>query len=241
VFDHITLRVSDVDASRRFYETALAPLDVGEPSLGPHFFEWGDLSIVKAREDRPVTRRAHVAVAARSREYVDAFWRAATEAGFRDNGPPGLRPEYHETYYGAFVLDPDGNNIEAVHHGREPSHDMLDHAALRVADVEASKRFYTTALAPLGFGVRYDEGGIAGFGVPGNSLWLLAGEPSQNVHVAFAAPDNPTVDEWHRALLAAGHQSNGPPGERPAFHAGYYGAFVLDPDGNNVEAVSHNR
>jgi len=238
IFDHVTLRASDIDASRRFFDTALAPLDVGEPA-GENFLEWGDLSI-STRRGEPVTRRAHVALAARSHEQVDAFWRAATEAGFRDNGPPGLRPEYHETYYAAFVLDPDGNNIEAVHHGREP-HAMLDHVTFRVADLEASKAFYTAALTPLGFELRYDEGGFVGFGVPGNSLWLLAGEPTQNVHVAFVAQDNAAVDEWHRAVLAAGYQDNGPPGERPVYHAGYYGAFVLDPDGNNVEAVSHNR
>jgi catechol 2,3-dioxygenase-like lactoylglutathione lyase family enzyme len=235
MLDHITLRVSDVEASRRFYDTALAPLD-----LVAEFDEWGDLSI-SAQRDGSVTQRAHVGFAARSAEQVDAFWRAATEAGFRDNGAPGLRPQYHEAYYGAFVLDPDGNNIEAVHHGREQTQGTFDHAALRVTDLEASKHFYAAALEPLGFGVVHDEGGFVGLGVSGNSLWLLEGDPTRNVHVAFMAADNSTVDAFHRALVAAGFQDNGPPGERPVYHAGYYGAFVLDPDGNNVEAVCHNR
>jgi predicted lactoylglutathione lyase len=65
--------------------------------------------------------------------------------------------------------------------------------------------------------------------------------PTTNVHIAFGAANNATVDEFHRAAVAAGYEDNGPPGERPVYHAGYYGAFVLDPDGNNVEAVNHNR
>ena len=74
----------------------------------------------------------------------------------------------------------------------------------------------------------------------GASFSVLRGEPTENVHVAFTAPDSETVDEFHRIALAAGYRDNGAPGER-RYHPGYYGAFVLDPDGNNVEAVCHNR
>ena len=71
---------------------------------------------------------------------------------------------------------------------------------------------------------------------------MVAGaEPTENVHVAFPAETNEAVDEFHRALTAARYRDNGPPGERPIYHPGYYGAFVLDPDGNNVELVNHNR
>ena len=69
----------------------------------------------------------------------------------------------------------------------------------------------------------------------------MRGEPSENVHLAFPAPDAATAGEFHRRALAAGYRDNGPPGERPRYHPGYYGAYVLDPDGNNVEAVHHNR
>jgi len=241
IFDHVTLRVSDPERSRVFFDTVLAPLDLGDAREGEGFDEWGDLSIAAAPVDGAVTRAVHVAVAARSPEQVDAFWHAGIGAGFRDNGAPGFRPEYHETYYGAFVLDPDGNNVEAVHHGREPGPEMLDHVALRVADLGASKRFYETVLATLGFGLRHEEEELVAFGVPGNVFGLFAGEPSRNVHVAFAARDNGAVDEFHRAAIAAGHADNGPPGERPEYHPGYYGAYVLDPDGNNIEAVCHNR
>jgi len=245
VFDHVTIRVPDLEEARRFYGTALAVLGHGEPAADEHFFEWGDLSIAAARPDRPVTRRTHVALAARSTEQVDAFWRAATEAGFRDNGAPGPRPRYHEGYYGAFVLDPSGNNIEAVNHGFETPN-MIDHVFIRVADLDASRKFYETVLEPLGQGVwatGNEPGGDewVGLGARGGSLWVSEGEPTENLHLAFGAPGNGTVEEFHRTALGAGYEDNGPPGERPRYHPGYYGAFVLDPDGNNVEAVCHNR
>jgi catechol 2,3-dioxygenase-like lactoylglutathione lyase family enzyme len=239
VFDHVTLRVGDVAESRRSYDAALAPLGVLSKS-GGGFDEWGDLSITAAGEGDPRTQRVHVAIAARSHDEVDAFWRAATEAGFRDNGPPGIRERYHADYYGAFVLDPDGNNIEAVNHGREPTQGMLDHVSVRVADAGAARDFYETVLAPLGLGVAAEHEDTVGFGGGGSSFWLGPGDPSTNVHVAFAAAENATVDEWHRVALAAGYRDNGAPGER-GYHPGYYAAFVLDPDGNNVEAVCHNR
>jgi catechol 2,3-dioxygenase-like lactoylglutathione lyase family enzyme len=73
------------------------------------------------------------------------------------------------------------------------------------------------------------------------SFSLVSGTPTEHVHMAFPAPDNAAVDAFHRAATAAGYRDNGAPGERPAYHAGYYGAYVLDPDGHNVEFVSHNR
>ena len=109
VFDHVTIRLSDVEASRRFYERARGQLGYGEPFRGDQFFEWEDLSISAARPDRPVTRNLHLALVARaSREEVDAWWEAMIAAGYPDDGAPGLRPEYAPDYYGAFVRDPDG-------------------------------------------------------------------------------------------------------------------------------------
>ncbi len=119
MFDHVTIRVSDLESSRRFYELALATLGFGEPSRGDDFLEWEDFSISRTREDKPVTRELHVAFVARSREAVDEWWRTMTDAGYPDDGAPGPRPQYHPDYYGAFVRDPDGNNIEAVCHNRD--------------------------------------------------------------------------------------------------------------------------
>ena len=243
MFDHVTLRVSDIDAARDFYEAALSTLEFEPPDVGGHFFEWNDLSISMAREDRPLTRRVHIGLSAPSRDHVDAFWRTLTERGYRDNGSPGPRPIYHEGYYGAFLLDPDGNNIEAVFHGIEAGPGTIDHIFLRVRDLDASRRFYETVSRPLSFGLWAvgSENDWVAFGRRTGSMWLTNGEPTENVHLAFPAPDRATVDEFHRIALGAGYRDNGPPGERPRYHEGYYGAFVLDPDGNNVEAVFHDR
>jgi catechol 2,3-dioxygenase-like lactoylglutathione lyase family enzyme len=116
--DHVTLRARYLPSSRRFYEAALAPLGFGlefehEGLVAFGSGERGRL-IIHASE-RPITG-FHVAFSAPSREAVNRFHAAALEAGGRDNGAPGLRPEYHEGYYGAYVFDPDGNNVEAVHH-----------------------------------------------------------------------------------------------------------------------------
>jgi catechol 2,3-dioxygenase-like lactoylglutathione lyase family enzyme len=122
MLDHVTLGVSDLQRSRDFYEQALAPLGFDEAQVYdvlPNEVEFGpdgmhDFAI---STDYPVGATVHVAFAADSRAQVDAFHAAALAAGGRENGAPGVRPEYSETYYGAFVLDPDGHNIEAVFHG----------------------------------------------------------------------------------------------------------------------------
>jgi catechol 2,3-dioxygenase-like lactoylglutathione lyase family enzyme len=120
---------------------------------------------------------------------------------------------------------------------------MFDHVSLVVRDFNASRAFYDAALAPLGAGVRFEgadpEGHpFAGYGRDRPMFWLNArGEVSGPVHIAFAAASRAEVDAFHRAALAAGGQDNGPPGPRPEYGPNYYGAFVLDPDGLNVEAV----
>ena len=115
MFDHVTFRVSDLEASRRFYRTLL-----GRDPVGDEYLEWDDFGIAQADDEHPVTRHLHVGFAARSREEVDAFWRTGVDAGYASDTEttPGERPEYHPGYVGAFVLDPDGNNIEAVNHNR---------------------------------------------------------------------------------------------------------------------------
>ena len=128
MLDHIGLKVTDVERARAFYDQALKPLGVSvvmevptektgqAPYLG---YGEGAKPYFWIGQDRRATEQLHVAFVAASRAKVDAFYSAAMAAGGRDNGPPGLRPHYHPAYYGAFVLDPDGHNIEAVCHTPE--------------------------------------------------------------------------------------------------------------------------
>ena len=116
---------------------------------------------------------------------------------------------------------------------------MYDHVGLKVKDLEASVRFYTAALAPLSFVLCSRDASGAGFGPAGEpALWLYAGASSKaGTHVAFRANDRAAVDRFHAAGIAAGGKDNGPPGLRADYSPKYYAAFLVDPDGNNVEAV----
>jgi catechol 2,3-dioxygenase-like lactoylglutathione lyase family enzyme len=240
MFDHVTIRVADVEAAERFYDTVLAALGVGRSTDSEGLPEWDDFSLAGAGDQNPVTRGLHVGFVAPSREAVDAFWRAGVEAGYRDDGEPGPRPQYSPDYYGGFLLDPDGNSAEAVHRAAPRRDGVIDHLWIRVADVEASKRFYERVGRHAGFGLGYDSPERARFGGENGSFSLVAGTPTEHAHIAFPA-DDAGVDAFHRALTAEGHPDNGGPGERTQYHPGYYAAFVLDPDGNNVELVDHHR
>jgi catechol 2,3-dioxygenase-like lactoylglutathione lyase family enzyme len=118
---------------------------------------------------------------------------------------------------------------------------MIDHTGIAVSDFGKSKTFYRAALAPLGYAALMEFEDAAGFGVaPKPDFWIgqgkLSGSPS---HVAFRAATRSEVDAFYRAAIAAGGRDNGTPGLRPHYHENYYGAFVLDPDGHNIEAVCH--
>jgi catechol 2,3-dioxygenase-like lactoylglutathione lyase family enzyme len=119
---------------------------------------------------------------------------------------------------------------------------MLDHVAFGVSDYGRSRDFYVGALAPLGIALMFErEGTLAAFGGERMPFFILHGDrepPQAPLHVAFTAGDRPTVDAFHGAGLEAGGTDNGAPGLRD-YHPNYYGAFVLDPDGNNIEAVCH--
>ncbi|WP_206957369.1 VOC family protein [Trinickia acidisoli] len=125
---------------------------------------------------------------------------------------------------------------------------MIDHTGVLVSDFEKSKRFYQQALAPIEYAMLHEfpaaitgHTDVAGFGAGGVSdFWISRGTPNDPpVHIAFRATDRAAVDAFHRAAIAAGGRDNGAPGLRPHYHPGYYGAFVFDPDGHNIEAVCH--
>ncbi len=119
LIDHIQLVVKDLDASKRFYQTLCDALDIPMGGEGEDYF-WIDELFISSQESVAaqghLTGRMHLAFQAKDKESVDRFYKRALEVGAKDNGAPGLRP-YHPGYYAAFVLDPDGNNIEAVFHG----------------------------------------------------------------------------------------------------------------------------
>ncbi|CAB3855784.1 hypothetical protein LMG26684_02318 [Achromobacter mucicolens] len=126
---------------------------------------------------------------------------------------------------------------------------MLDHITIHVSDFARSRAFYQSALAALGYVPRKTFETDMGFGAsapadagnPGGEFWIHEGTPcTPRVHVAFRARSRDEVDAFHRAALAAGGRDNGAPGLRPHYHPNYYGAFILDPDGYNVEAVCHH-
>ncbi len=120
LIDHIQLIVRDLDASRRFYTGIFESLNIPIGGTGDGFF-WIDELFISTADSKAaqgqLTGRHHLAFQAESKKMVDAFYKAALAGGGKDNGPPGERANYHPGYYAAFVLDPDGNNIEAVYHG----------------------------------------------------------------------------------------------------------------------------
>ena len=120
---------------------------------------------------------------------------------------------------------------------------LVDHAGIVVSDLAASRAFYEAALRPLGMSLLYEKDGHLAFGLPKvDDFGVKQGEPvTHNAHIAFVAADAASVNAFHAAALAAGGRDNGAPGFHREYHPAYYAAFVLDPDGNNIEAVFHGR
>jgi catechol 2,3-dioxygenase-like lactoylglutathione lyase family enzyme len=236
VFDHVGITVSDLTASRAFYHEAL-----GLPDVEGEFIEWGDFGIQAIDDQHLLTKNLHVAFGVEDRDAVDAWWSRLIEAGYTSAGEPGPRPQYSDSYYGAFILDPDGNSIEAVHHDRTRPGEM-QHLWFRTRDLAAARRFYETLAPVVGLEIRHDSPERVQLSDGRGNFTFVPGElPTENVHVAFGVGDLATVVRFHEVATAAGYTDNGPPGERPQYHPGYYGAFVFDPDSHNVEAVFHDR
>jgi catechol 2,3-dioxygenase-like lactoylglutathione lyase family enzyme len=242
MFDHVTIRVSDREASEAFYNTVLATLGVDETYRTGTFSEWQDFSLARADDANPRTQRLHIGFCAPSRAQVDAFWQVGTTAGYSDDGAPGPRPQYRGDYYGAFLLDPDGNSAEAVHHGALRRGGIIDHLWIRVADVSAAARFYETIAPAADLRPRFENPDHVVVAGSTGSFSLVSGDaPTEHVHLAFPTDDDDAVKRFHDAAVAAGYRSNGPPAERPRYHPGYYAAYVFDADGHNVELVNHHR
>jgi catechol 2,3-dioxygenase-like lactoylglutathione lyase family enzyme len=119
---------------------------------------------------------------------------------------------------------------------------MIDHVSVGVGDYKRSKAFYSAALRPLGYELLMEpDESVGGFGAQRKpDFWIVGGSPSGTTHIAFVAASRATVDAFYAAALEAGGRDNGAPGVRPQYHENYYGAYIHDPDGNNVEAVCHS-
>src|SRR5262245_33194062 len=200
MLDHITIRVSDRAASELFYDTVLRTIGIEQSGRSDEYTVWrGQFSLAHADDDHPVTRHLHIGFAAPSRADVDAFWRVGTTAGYADDDAPGRRPEYSDDYYSAFLLDPDGMSVEAVHHGGTAGR-VIDHLWIGVADLAAAKRFYELAAPVSGFTLSTERTERVHFRGGNASFGLVAREPAQNWHLAFEATDDATVDAFHDTL-----------------------------------------
>ena len=242
MFDHITLRVPDLGTATRAFTAALDQLEIKQTASTPTFSVWGNFALTQTDDEHPITRRVQIAFIAPTRAQVELFRRAGVQAGFADDGPPGPRPDYGGNSYAASVSDPAGNSFDAVHRdGQRPSGN-IDHAAIRVTDVEASAAFYSTIGPAAGLTIqrRAADGATFSLDVSEGFLLLIADMPTGDVHVAFSGDDD-DVRRFHADASRAGYRSNGDPGERPRYHVGYYAAYMLDPDGNNIEVVNHHR
>jgi catechol 2,3-dioxygenase-like lactoylglutathione lyase family enzyme len=183
VFERVTIRASDREASERFYDTVLPTLSV----------EGTDFAVVQAGGDIPVTRRLHIGFVAASHAEVEGFWRVGVAAGYRDDGAPGPRPEYGDDYFGGFLLDPDGNSAEAVHRDSLREGGVIDHLWIRVADVAASKRFYESIAPKARFRLTLDSPERARFTGDSGTFSVLAGTPTQGLQMAFPAAASATL------------------------------------------------
>jgi catechol 2,3-dioxygenase-like lactoylglutathione lyase family enzyme len=239
LFAHVTIRAADRPASERFYRTVLGAIGVQPTHELDDLVAWDDFALIAADGEHPPTRHLHVGFVAPSRVAVDAFWNAGVEAGYQDDGAPGERPEYFAGYYGAFLRDPDGNSAEAVDHDDTRRGGNIDHLWIGVRDLPAAGAFYRTIarFTGLRLGRTWDAGQQFRGAWATFSLVADGRPPTEDLHIAFPAPDRQTVDDFYRAAVGAGYQSNGEPGERPHYGPGYYAAFVLDADGNNIESV----
>jgi catechol 2,3-dioxygenase-like lactoylglutathione lyase family enzyme len=242
MFDHIALVVADLAIANSALGVLLHQLEIEQTTSTPTLSLWENFALTQTDEEHPIARRVHVAFIAPTQAHVDRFWQAGVGAGLADDGPAGPRPQYADDYYAAFLKDPAGNGFEAVHRNGQRPRGIIDHVAIRVTDVEASTAFYSTIGEAAGLTIRRQAPGRASFsvGISDGALSVIGGEPTQNIHIAFSGDDD-DVRRFHADATAAGYRSNGEPGERPRYHDGYYAAYVLDPDGNNIEVVNHHR
>ena len=213
MFAQVEIRAADLAVSRRFYTTVLGavPIAPTERDADGRGIAWRDFTIAPSDARHPPTSGLHLAFAAPSREAVNAFWEAGLHAGYANDGPPGRRPQYVDDYYGAFLLDPDGNSAEAVFHAGVRRDGAIDHLWIRVADLGAARDWYGALTPAVGWRVRdvdATRAQVERAGEPGSFALVGDGRPrTRHAHLAVAAADPASAGAHH------------------------------DPDGNRVELV----
>jgi catechol 2,3-dioxygenase-like lactoylglutathione lyase family enzyme len=235
MLDRVTVRAFDLAAAERFYSTVLGAIGTEPSASSPSRLEWDDFVLAAADPEHPPTRHLHIGFVAPSRSEVHEFWRAGVDAGYEDDGAPGERPEYTPTYFGAFLRDPDGNSAEAVHHADVRRGGHIDHLWIRVRDLEATSAFYA-ALAPhigLRPGRSWKEGRQFRGAWATFSLVADGAPATENLHLAFPAPDREAVGGFRRAATEAGYTEVGLTSPREAACS----ACMLDPNGTRVESI----
>jgi len=203
MFARVTMGTTDREASARFYRTVLAALGHSPARDDPAQASWSDFALAapgtRLADTGPgvgdldaiggVTRRLHLGFSAPSRAHVDAFWRAGVDAGYRSDGEPGPRPQYTPDYYGAFLLDPDGNSAEAVHRTGMRTDGTIDHLWIRVADLAVARPAYVAAAGAAGLRIRTDEPDhLQLVGPAGGSLSVVPGPRTEHLSVRLDPP-----------------------------------------------------
>jgi catechol 2,3-dioxygenase-like lactoylglutathione lyase family enzyme len=190
MFERVEIRVADLAVSRGLYAAALATLPGTPVREDGDAVVWGDFALAQATDARPATHGLHVGFAAPSPAHVDAFWEAGRNAGLRDDGAPGPRPQYRPDYYGGFLIDPDGNSIEAAFHGGVRGEGTVDHVWIRVADLAATRDWWTQMARRAGLRRRADTELLVRYGGDrGGSVTLIAGDPpTRNAALVLPVP-----------------------------------------------------
>ncbi len=266
MFSHFTLGANDLERSQRFYAPVMSVLGqtLIEASMvhGYLMFAAADqrhphLFVCRPFDGLPATwsNGFHIAFTAPDKSTVDSFHAMALGHGGFDEGAPGLRPQYAEDYYAAYVRDPDGNKLQAVCYlnGRSSGSggDVISHVTIGQTDLERERKFYNAVLGELGLvevPEENDETTIC-FAKDRSQLPVLYvgaafnGLPAtwgNGTHVAFMAASRDAVRAFHAAALAEGGSCEGPPGLRPLYSENYYAAYVRDGVGNKLQAVCRN-
>ena len=242
MFDHITLRVADLALTSSAFAALLDRVEIEQTTSTPSLSVWGNFALTQTDDEHPIARGVRIGFTAPTTAHVDRFAQVGVDLGFAADDSAEARPDHLAAYSAAFVTDAAGNSFGAVHRDSARPQGNVDHVAIRVSDIEASTAFFVTIGAAAGLTIRRRTPDRTTFsvGAADGSFLVVAGEPTRNVHIAFSGEDD-DVRRFHADGTAAGYGSNGEPGERSRYHAGYYAAYLLDPDGNNIEVVNHHR